>query len=617
MKSIFIKIICLFTFILTLTTGAFAQALNINSVIYDDSGAFLTLNSFDNNEYNFEQKPQIYIDEDGKKAYFDLTPAILSCPVQNIVLNNSAIEQVTVSQSAQETVRVAFSYSEGYNPKNVQLKKINNSLFLQFRKPVINNYYFQGVYLEHKDNVLFESIGIQTPVQVSGNSIIGQINSAFDIDTTKNFVLVKKSLALQSKYYIDNINFNLGFPVIHGIGSYTLSKPFYLTNPSRVVFDIQNAVVNPVIRNKELAFGNESLKIGQFDKNTARVVITSQNPEKYIPVIYPDTQKLVFIDKSGDNVKSLYSSQITMTASKYEKISSNAHSVKLVFNNPLIFGIDRSQNNLEVNLFNVGNYVLDSLKRTFDKTPFSNVKITNGNNGVVKINFPVENEEYIDIHVGSDGKTLRIKETFKKEKRTEVQSEINMPELDLQSIIPAIRKDGKKYVVIDPGHGGSDCGALRGNINEKDITLDISKRVEKLLNKKGYVVEMTRITDKTVSLQERVDISEAIMPDIFVSIHVNSSNSESPSGLETHYYKDNSLGLAKCIHAAMLNNINSNDRGLFKSKFYVINHTTAPAVLVEIGFLSNPKERAQLVSESRKEATAKAIAEGIDDYFKK
>ncbi len=128
---------------------------------------------------------------------------------------------------------------------------------------------------------------------------------------------------------------------------------------------------------------------------------------------------------------------------------------------------------------------------------------------------------------------------------------------------------------------------------------------------------MTRTDDTYVSLQDRVDFSEIFNPDIFVSIHVNSSNSETPSGLETHYYKDNSLTLAKYLHASMINNINSKDRGLFKSKFYVINHTTAPAVLVEIGFISNPNERAQLVTESRKNATAKAIAEGIDDYFKK
>ena len=134
--------------------------------------------------------------------------------------------------------------------------------------------------------------------------------------------------------------------------------------------------------------------------------------------------------------------------------------------------------------------------------------------------------------------------------------------------------------------------------------------------KKGYDVYMTRDKDEFVSLQDRVTISENISPDIFVSIHVNSSNAESPNGLETHYYKDNSLQLAKTVHASLLNNIKANNRGLFKSKFYVINHTTAPAILIEIGFISNTAERAQLVSESRKQATAKAIAEGIHEYLK-
>ena len=144
----------------------------------------------------------------------------------------------------------------------------------------------------------------------------------------------------------------------------------------------------------------------------------------------------------------------------------------------------------------------------------------------------------------------------------------------------------------------------------------ISKKVYDLLVKKGYDVYMTRDKDEFVSLQDRVTISENISPDIFVSIHVNSSNAEAPNGLETHYYKDNSLQLAKTVHASLLNNIKANNRGLFKSKFYVINHTTAPAILIEIGFISNTAERAQLVSESRKQATAKAIAEGIHEYLK-
>ena len=184
-------------------------------------------------------------------------------------------------------------------------------------------------------------------------------------------------------------------------------------------------------------------------------------------------------------------------------------------------------------------------------------------------------------------------------------------------VVPTKKETNKHYVVIDAGHGGSDVGATRNGVYEKNITLDVSKRVANLLRKKGYIVEMTRTTDTYVSLQDRVAISEDINPDVFVSIHVNSSNSDSPTGLETHYYKDNSLELAKYVHASLLNHVNSKDRGLFKSRFYVINHTTAPAILVEIGFISSPVERAQLVSESRKQATAKAIAEGINDYFNK
>ena len=74
--------------------------------------------------------------------------------------------------------------------------------------------------------------------------------------------------------------------------------------------------------------------------------------------------------------------------------------------------------------------------------------------------------------------------------------------------------------------------------------------------------------------------------------------------------------LAQTVHSALASKINSKNRGLFKSKFYVINHTTSPAILVEIGFISNDAERAQLVTPARKQATAKAIVEGVENYFK-
>ena len=153
------------------------------------------------------------------------------------------------------------------------------------------------------------------------------------------------------------------------------------------------------------------------------------------------------------------------------------------------------------------------------------------------------------------------------------------------------------------------------NINEKDITLDVAKQVRDMLVKKGYVVQMTRDSDEYVSLQDRVAISENFKPDIFISIHVNSSTGTEASGIETHYYHQESIMLAQTLHASLASAINTKNRGLFKSKFYVINHTTVPAILMEIGFISNSAERAELNGSARKKATAKAIVEGVENYF--
>ncbi|MDE6138451.1 MAG: N-acetylmuramoyl-L-alanine amidase, partial [Candidatus Gastranaerophilales bacterium] len=317
-------------------------------------------------------------------------------------------------------------------------------------------------------------------------------------------------------------------------------------------------------------------------------------------------QRVAFINKAANNQNSLFSTKAALTSVNDEINDTTSHSIKLIFSKPVIYALDRTDTSMDLLLFNVEK----AQNLNFNSKTLFESTLTSLKTGGLKLSIPLSAGDNLDIHAGNDAKTLRIKV-----KSDKLQLPVKTEESIVTTVLPA-RNNNKKYVVLDPGHGGSDHGAIRSNISEKNITLDISKRVQKLLEKKGFEVYMTRETDETVSLQERVDISENIVPDVFVSIHVNSSNSESPNGLETHYYKDNSLQLAKTVHASLLNHITANNRGLFKSKFYVINHTTAPAILVEIGFLSNPSERAQLVTESRKQATAKAIAEGINEYFK-
>ena len=623
MKNIFIKLFCLFTFILSFATCTVAdETLGITSVIYDNSSSIVTINSFDNTDFNFSSQPKLYVVQDENKAYFDINSAILKCPVQDLVLSKGDIKEIVVSQFSTNPniVRVVISYKQGVNPANIQLKKLNNTLFVRLKNPTISNYYFQQVYEDVAKSGIFETSGVQSPVTVANSSLVGQINSAFKLGQTtddKNYVLVKKDLLLNSKFYIDNLTFKSNNVVITGFGSLTVTKPMHLSNPSRVAFDIPNAIVNPAIRNKDFKFNQtESVKIGQFDKNTARIVITSSTPSRYIPVIYGDGERLVIVDKLNVSPTGLYTSKVNLNNVLYEKNDAKTHSMKLLFSKPVVYGLERTSGAIELLLYNVDKYTEGSIKSTLKNTAFSSVKITSLSQGGVKFVVPVENEDNIDIHAGADGKTIRIKEQFNKLAelpKPKVEPVVTVPSI----VVPTKKETNKHYVVIDAGHGGSDVGATRNGVYEKNITLDVSKRVANLLRKKGYIVEMTRTTDTYVSLQDRVAISEDINPDVFVSIHVNSSNSDSPTGLETHYYKDNSLELAKYVHASLLNHVNSKDRGLFKSRFYVINHTTAPAILVEIGFISSPVERAQLVSESRKQATAKAIAEGINDYFNK
>jgi N-acetylmuramoyl-L-alanine amidase len=574
----------------------------------------MTINSFDNESFSFSQKPTLQYVEGENKVYFDIYDAVLNGNQQNLVLSNQSVKEVEITQysKAPNVVRVMMSYSEGFNPKDIHLSQLNNTLFVRFKTLKISNYYFQHIYSDLTSSIsnLYENISIQTPVQLHSDSVISQINSAFSGQDSKNYTLSKKELILSSKYYINNVNIKQNVIHVNGIGSVTLSKPIFLTNPTRVAFDIHSAVVNPTIRNKEFQVGeNETFKIGQFDKSTARVVITSPNASKYIPVLYGDTQHIAFVNKTS-HLQSLFSAKTVLNSENEEINDDKTHSMKLVFSKPVIYGLERDSDGLELYLYNVEKTNNINLKKSL---VFDNASLVSLSDGGFKLKLLDKGENTLDIHAGADGKTIRIKE-----KTNRVITQVKEPVITVEPVVATTPKktSGKRYIVVDPGHGGSDCGATRNGVYEKDITLDVAKRTVELLKKKGYEVKMTRTADETVSLQERVEISEQINPDIFVSIHVNSSNSDSPTGLETHYYKDNSLQLAKTVHASLLNHVQSPNRGLFKSRFYVINHTTAPAILVEIGFISSPTERAQLVSESRKQATAKAIAEGISEYFK-
>jgi N-acetylmuramoyl-L-alanine amidase len=179
-------------------------------------------------------------------------------------------------------------------------------------------------------------------------------------------------------------------------------------------------------------------------------------------------------------------------------------------------------------------------------------------------------------------------------------------------------RQGKIVVIIDPGHGGKDSGAIGiGGVLEKDVILPISKRIAEVLERNGIQVIMTRDSDYFVTLPGRVTMAQRANADLFVSIHANSAGASRPevSGLETYHY-DSGLTLAQIVHSKILQSLNVRDRKVRKARFYVLRKTSMPSILVETGFLTGRDDVAKLRTSAYQNQMAEAIAQGILQYLK-
>jgi len=180
-----------------------------------------------------------------------------------------------------------------------------------------------------------------------------------------------------------------------------------------------------------------------------------------------------------------------------------------------------------------------------------------------------------------------------------------------------------RTVVIDPGHGGGDPGAIQFGMREKDLNLDISLRLEKLLTGAGYNVVMTRTTDTDVTwlgspdkteLQARADVANTLGAYIFISIHNDSSTNTGMNGTCTFYYKDIDYELAGIIQKHLASGLGIANRGVKRADFYVLKHTSMSSVLVEVAFMSNSDNAALLATPEFRQKAAEAICDAVLEY---
>lgn len=176
-----------------------------------------------------------------------------------------------------------------------------------------------------------------------------------------------------------------------------------------------------------------------------------------------------------------------------------------------------------------------------------------------------------------------------------------------------------KTIFIDPGHGDQDPGAIGNGLQEKDVNLDIAKRLNSKLNSAGAIPVMSRSNDTFYSLEERVKKGANANADLFISIHANSATA-SASGTETYYdetYQSaNSRRLAEEVQPRVVSAFGTRDRGVKTAGFYVIKYSKMPSVLIETAFITNSSDAGKLKSATLKDKAAKGINAAVSAYYR-
>jgi len=210
----------------------------------------------------------------------------------------------------------------------------------------------------------------------------------------------------------------------------------------------------------------------------------------------------------------------------------------------------------------------------------------------------------------------------------------------LRSHIP-LRGRAVRVVVLDPGHGGRDPGAISPrNVEEKNVALDVARRTQAYLQGKGFIVRMTREQDADLTLQQRVALARGWRADLFISIHMNAATAPTAEGIETYimtspgFPSTNTANRARIraiahpgnahdeastvagasLHRMMLGQTRAPDRGLRLARFHVLQHAPCPAVLVECGYLTHQGEERKIMDPAYRNQIALGIARGIMDY---
>ncbi len=364
-----------------------------------------------------------------------------------------------------------------------------------------------------------------------------------------------------------------------------------LASPRRIVLDVNKAVFDNLLQSIPVTSNLvKVVRIGQYETDIARVVLEVSNDAYYK------------VDTSGKTAK-ITLSPMPFTFAQYNR-NYNTSVLNLNPGKEVQYNVSVDQATNTVNVVIPQDLKLDEKRIDVNDNLVKYIdyktEVQNGSKVTVA---SIKTQDSIESNVISDASTKLIKIGFKRK----ISS--------LQQIT----------VVIDAGHGGKDPGA-RGTdgTTEKSLNLDVALKLDNLLSSLGIKTIMTRKDDTFIELSDRAGIANSNYADFFMSIHFNSFNSTT-NGIETLYYpntpnedyKIDDKSIAQIFHTELLKSTKLGSRGITpRPNLVVLNKTKMPAILAELGFVSNPTELAMIKTDKYKEDAARGLAVSILKYFR-
>ena len=488
-----------------------------------------------------------------------------------------------------------FSLTVNYNAAN------NGTNLISKSGEHVNDALFPADTVINTDDIL-GSLDLSGVTVVQNNSNNNSVDSnsnsnqlpIVDVDNiistpqgSNNQVNTSTSLAKQVSYNLVQQNMDNEIFSITGTSGLS-SSSFFLSDPERLVIDIQGAAINSSLDANKFysnsAFIKEMNSYYHASENKLRITLKLKDDTKREEVQIkqnPASVDVTYKSQKPKNSNMTYSADRINSKFELRLLSSyNAPTVNFdMFSNVVELTIPSSVSNLQPEIRNV------------DDRNISSIEVINQGQDT-KIRFKLK--ERVNYALTENGINSKIGIKFTKQNRT------------------------KPLIVVDAGHGAKDPGAVSGGSTEKELNLIISQKLSARLKQEGYEIITTRDTDVFIELVDRAAAANNSDADLFISIHHNAAGSSAANGIETLYYpSDDNKALAQIFHSEMLKSSGANDRKIIpRANLVVLNRTKMPAALLELGYMTNSSELANLKDDAYQNAMVEGIVKAVNRYFK-